>query len=161
MQAWVATYGKVDPSARISALEDIQIAAPSEPEKLDTPPTDKSTVEAPAEDAPKPEEAPAEDAPKPEEAAAEDPDALIVTKDNVTPENLMEFFAGTTGPTKLLPGTTGPTKDFDSEAWLRDLRKQIDTLGSPDWKAATVDTVVTPVAEDPVDAWRKRGIERN
>jgi len=202
MQSWIATYGKVDPNARISALEDIQIAAPIGPtEKLDTTPTDKSTVDAPAEDAPKPEEAetatewaermkregaawskahpalPAEDAPKPEEAPAED--ALITTKDDVSPEDLMKKLAGgsaptggdwdeifseagtgTTGPTKLLPGTTGPTKKpFDSDAWLRDLHKQIDTLGSLDWTAPTVDPVVTPVAEDPVDAWRKRGIE--
>ena len=64
---------------------------------------------------------------------------------------------GTTGPTKLLPGTPGPTKLSDSEAWLRDLQKQIDTLGDLDWKPPTVDPVV--VDEDPVDAWRKRGIE--
>ena len=121
MKTWIETYGKVDPNARISALEDLPIVGPTE--TLDTT-TDKTTVEAPTEEAPKPEEAP-------EEAPSED--ALITTEDNVTPEMLMKNLAGT--------GTF------------------VDTLGEFDWKPPTVDPVKDPVVEDPVDAWRKRGIE--
>jgi hypothetical protein len=157
MQSWIDTYGKVDPSARISALEDIQLPTAST-EKLDT--TDDVIAE--------------------DHAVATDPYLDHVEQ---TPglkgtlkggtlggkggDDLWSRFAAATGKDKDKDKTEEDTDktEEDKEVDKKELpagSKSLEDLFA-EFNARDdlpgVDPVVAPVAEDPADAWRKRGIE--